>query len=433
MNDFLVLTLSLLSVLFFNIKPILGLSFTLPLFFYYFPEKLSLFLIPLYPLLDFFVRKGVPSVASFWDEGFIILLFLILFFRIKKSKINLTSLIIPVLIFLLFLLLSTYLSSIDYRVSIDGIRSYLEMFLFFLIFINFIDDKKTISTILNIASVSLLIISFYGIYQFIFKVSIPLAWIDKDLETTISTRAFSIFGSPNALAGYLILLIPIFFIQIINEKKLLKKLYYIFVVLVSLICLLFTLSRAAQLSIAFAFIIFTLLYKDKRYFLVIFLLLILSLSIPQIRTRFTNLISPIYLEKAKTYGRIYRWNLALSIFSLHPISGVGPGGFGGAVASKLGMFEGLYVDNYYLKTLVETGIFGFLSFLYLLFSILKKGVSNIIKIFDENSKNLSLGIFLGIFAFLMNNFTENLWEIPTLSVTFWMVVSFLYILGRRND
>lgn len=433
MTDFGIIVFSLLTVLSFPIKPILSLSFTLPLFFYYFPENLPLFLIPLYPLIDFFIRRGVPSVASFWDEGFIILLFLIIFFRLKKKEFKLTSLIIPILLFLFFLLFSTYLSSIDYRVAIDGIRSYLEMFLFFLIFINYIKDQKMINILLDIASVALLIISLYGIYQFIFRVSIPAAWIDKDLETSISTRAFSIFGSPNALAGYLILLIPIFFILFLDEKRVYKKLYYIFVLLVSLICLLFTLSRAAQLSIVATFIIFTLLYKDKRYFFVIIILLLTFISIPQIKTRFLNLISPIYLEKAKTYGRIYRWNLAISIFSLHPLSGVGPGGFGGAVASKLGMFEGLYVDNYYLKTLVETGIFGILSFLYLIFSILKKGILNIIKLFDEKSRNLSLGIFLGILAFLLNNFTENLWEIPVLSVTLWMLVSFLFILGKKND
>ncbi|MGB9749835.1 MAG: O-antigen ligase family protein [Caldisericia bacterium] len=433
MVDFGSILFSLLAVLSFPIKPILSLSFTLPLFFYYFPENLPLFLIPLYPLLDFFIRRGVPSVSSIWDEGFIILLFLIIFLRLKKKEIKFTSLIIPVLIFLIFLLFSTYFSSIDYRVAVDGIRSYLEMFLFFLIIINYVEDKKMLNILLDIASFSLLVISLYGIYQFIFKVSIPAAWIDKDLETSISTRAFSIFGSPNALAGYLILLIPIFFMLFLDEKKTFKKLYYIFVVLVSLLALLFTLSRAAQLSIIIAFMIFTLLYKDKRYFLVIILLLLALISVPQIRTRFLNLISPVYLEKAKTYGRIYRWNLALSIFSLHPFSGVGPGGFGGAVASKLGMFEGLYVDNYYLKTLVETGIFGLLSFLYLIFSILKKGISNMIKLFDEKSKNLSLGIFLGISAFLMNNFTENLWEIPVLSVTLWTLVSFLFILSKKND
>jgi len=433
MVNFGAIIFSLLSVLSLPIQPILSLSFTLPLFFYYFPKNLPLFLIPLYPILDFFIRRGFPSLASYWDEGFIILLLLIILLRVKKKEIKFTSLIIPVLIFLLFLLFSAYFSSIDYRVAIDGIRSYLEMFLFFLILINYIEDKKTVNVLLDIASVVLLIISLYGIFQFIFKVSIPRTWIDKDLETSISTRAFSIFGSPNAFAGYLILLLPTFFMLFIEEKKISKKIYYFLVVLISLFALFFTLSRAAQLSIIASFILFALLYKDKRYFLVVLLVLLAFISIPQIRTRFMSLVSPIYIEKLKTFGRIYRWNLALSIFSLHPLSGVGPGGFGGAVASRLGMFEGLYVDNYYLKTLVETGIFGFLSFLYLIFSILKKGISNFIKLFDEKSKSLSLGIFLGILAFFLNNFTENLWEIPVLSVTLWMLVSFLYILGEKND
>jgi O-antigen ligase len=265
------------------------------------------------------------------------------------------------------------------------------------------------------------------------KVSIPSSWIDKDLEVSISTRAFSIFGSPNAFAGYLILLIPLIFVKFIYEKKFIKKSFYLIVLASSLFALLFTLSRAAQLSIAFSFLLFTLLYKDKRYFIVLVVLILIAFSLPQVRIRFLNLLSPIYLEKAKTYGRLFRWNLAISIFQLKPIFGVGPGGFGGAVASRLGMYEGLYVDNYYLKTLVEIGFIGIVSFLYLIFSILRKGFSNLINLIDEKEKAISLGIVLGLIAFFLNNLTENLWEIPSLSVTMWSLTAILFLFRRESE
>lgn len=417
---------SFLTAISLLVKPQIGLIFSLPLFFYYLPYKLTFYLIPLYPIIDFFVRNLFPQISSIWDEGFIFLLILIFLLRVKTKKIKFTELIYPVLTFLLALLLSSYFTKIDTRIAFDGIRSYLEMFLFFLIVINFINDKKDIDNFINLSSFSVLILSLYGIYQYIARVSIPSSWIDKDLETTISTRAFSIFGSPNAFAGYLILLIPLIFTVFLVEKKLTKKLYYFLVLGASLFALLFTLTRAAQISIIFSFLLFTLLYKDKRYFLLLIIFILIAFSIPQIRVRFLNLLSPIYLEKAKTYGRLFRWNLAISIFSLKPIFGVGPGGFGGAVASRLGMFEGLYVDNYYLKTLVEVGLVGFISFLYLIFSILRKGASNLINLTQEKEKMICLGIFLGLIAFFLNNITENLWEIPTLSVTMWSLIGILY-------
>lgn len=417
---------SFLTAVFLLIKPQIGFIFSIPLFFYYFPYKLPFYIIPLYPIIDFLVRNLFPQISSIWDEGFIFLLILIFLLRVKSKKIKFTELIYPVLIFLLALLISSYFTKIDTRIAFDGIRSYLEMFLFFLIVINFINDKKDIEIFINLSTVSVLFLSLYGIYQYIARVSIPSSWIDKDLETTISTRAFSIFGSPNAFAGYLILLIPLFFTIFLVEKKLTKKLHYFLVLGASLFALLFTLTRAAQISIIFSFLLFTLLYKDKRYFLVLIIFILIAFSIPQIRVRFLNLLSPIYLEKAKTYGRLFRWNLAISIFSLKPIFGVGPGGFGGAVASRLGMFEGLYVDNYYLKTLVEVGLVGFISFLYLIFSILRKGVSNLINLIQEKEKMICLGIFLGLIAFFLNNLTENLWEIPTLSVTMWSLIGILY-------
>ncbi|MDI6860450.1 MAG: O-antigen ligase family protein [Caldisericia bacterium] len=415
-----------LTVISFLIKPQFGFVFSLPLLFYYFPYKFLFYLIPFYPLLDFFIRNSFPPFSSIWDEAFIFLLILIFLLRSKTQKIKFTEIIYPVFVFLFVLLLSSYFTKIDTRIAFDGIRSYLEMFLFFLIVVNFIDDKKDVEIFINLSSISLLFLSLYGIYQYIARVPIPSSWVDKDLEVTISTRAYSIFGSPNAFAGYLILLIPLIFTMFLSEKKLIKKLYYLFVLGLSLFALLFTLTRAAQISIIFSFLLFTLLYKDKRYFLVLIFFIIIAFSIPQIRIRFLNLLSPIYLEKAKTYGRLFRWNLAIMIFSLKPIFGVGPGGFGGAVASRLGMFEGLYVDNYYLKTLVETGFVGFISFIYLIFSILRKGVSNLINLKNEKEKMISLGIFLGLVAFFLNNITENLWEIPILSATMWSLVSILF-------
>ncbi len=417
---------SFLTAVSLLIKPQIGFIFSIPLFFYYLPYKLPFYLIPLYPIIDFLVRNLFPQISSIWDEGFIFLLILIFLLRVKSKRIKFTELIYPVFIFLLALLVSSYFTKIDTRIAFDGIRSYLEMFLFFLIVINFINDKKDIEIFINLSTVSVLFLSLYGIYQYIARVSIPSSWIDKDLETTISTRAFSIFGSPNAFAGYLILLIPLIFTIFLFEKKLTKKLHYFLVLGASSFALLFTLTRAAQISIIFPFLLFTLLYKDKRYFLVLIIFILIAFSIPQIRVRFLNLLSPIYLEKAKTYGRLFRWNLAISIFSLKPIFGVGPGGFGGAVASRLGMFEGLYVDNYYLKTLVEVGLVGFISFLYLIFSILRKGVSNLINLIQEKEKMICLGIFLGLIAFFLNNLTENLWEIPTLSVTMWSLIGILY-------
>ena len=206
-----------------------------------------------------------------------------------------------------------------------------------------------------------------------------------------------------------------------------------FVTLVSLSALLFTLTRAAWLSIFLALFIFTLIYKDKRIFFLLVILVISSYFVPQIRTRFMNLLSPVYMEKARTYGRIYRWNLAIDIFKRNPLFGVGPGGFGGAVASRIGFFEGIYVDNYYLKTLVETGIFGFISFLYMIFTIIKRGIATVVNRNDGFLKSVALGITFGIIAFLINNVTENLWEVVPLSAGMWTLAGILFSIRRIND
>ena len=67
----------------------------------------------------------------------------------------------------------------------------------------------------------------------------------------------------------------------------------------------------------------------------------------------------------------------MTYLALDPVFGFGLGMFGGAVAMQHQIYKWVsyfYVDNYYLKILVEMGWIGFSCYLFLLAALLFNGV-----------------------------------------------------------
>jgi putative inorganic carbon (hco3(-)) transporter len=380
---------------------------------------------PFFVLIDYAIKTAGSGVGGWWDEALLILLFVFLFFhkaRNKQLSFHLTSISYPVLLFVFFALISISLSTeVTLSQGIEGIRSVVQSFLFFLIFLNAPLSKKHNRGLLLLILSAGAITALYGLYQYAVGVPNPPHWLDKDLEIGLS-RAFSFLGSPNAFAAYGVLLLPL------SLAFMLKKTYRwhhraLFAAFSLLLAagIFSSLTRAAWVALLPALVLFGVLIKKTRLMLGLLLILLImaSLSSP-IRTRFLNLFSDQYQQKSEMGGRNYRWNLAWSIFDQSPLFGRGPGSYGGAVAYRAQAFQGLYVDNYYLQILSNFGFLGFLAFLWIIIEIIRNLILSA-KFAQEHDKIIIYGILCGVLAFLIHNVTENLIEVIPLSVVFWVL------------
>lgn len=402
--------------------------------------EIALLSLPLFVIIDFFVKNYTSGFFGLWDEAIFLFLLTIILYRLYKGKkftFKFTNLIYPILAFLFVGLLSTYVSKeVSIGQGIEGIRSVIQSFIFFLIVINANISKKASRFLLFISILACVIASLYGIYQYTAGIAVPPNWLDKDTEVGMGTRAFSFLGSPNAFAGYCVLFAPIclgfFFRKKLNISH--KALFMLFFFTITG-GLLSTLTRAALLAFIPSLILFGILIKRTKIVLPLVLILIVAiLSVSPIRQRFLNLFSEQYQVKSEIGGRNYRWNLALSIFEENPILGRGPGSYGGATAYRYQEFNGLYVDNYYLEILSNYGFLGFIIFLWLIFEIIRTVLISLNKV-SEDDKYIIYGILCGIIGFLIHNFTENLWEIIPLSVLMWFILGIAINLacGGEND
>ena len=391
----------------------------------------GLYALAAYAPLDYFLRANLPSsLARIWPLLLMALMLIGIALRLIKEKnrrFYFTELGLPLLLFLLWNCVSLAFSEAFFSVGFEGIRAILQTSIFFFLTVNAIRNRKKLRSLLYFLTLVLVLISLYAIYQHIIQVPVKPGWVDVDFEQDIKTRSYSIFPSPNALSGYIVLFFPLVLTLFLEEKRPLAKVYFLGAALLMGLALMYTLTRAGWLVCGLSLLLLGLLH-DRR---VLVFLLILGLALPflpEFSTRLATMITGEYWIKSATAGRLYRWQLGLEIAEGHPLFGTGPGTFGGAVAYRAGYWPGIYADNYYIKTAAELGYAGLALFLVTLVFILIGGFRRLRSVKDKDWKNLGWAIQTGIFAFMAHNFTENLWEEPPLTVAFWFLCGLLYLL-----
>lgn len=397
------------------------------------------YLVSLYIIVDFCVRQffASPFLGSYWDEllfmGCVALWFYKwLVFR-KQKPYSLSPMDLPLVFFFGFGIFLLLVNSPDMIIGIEGFRAVLEYMIWFFVIVQLLKTPKGARNLLYIIILVGGLLSFDGLRQYIFNVPMPKNWVDLSEMSFIRTRVYSIMGNPNALASLMVLLIPPCFSLILFEKNTYKKLIFGLFTLTMTATLVFTFTRAAWIGFVAAIFIFVLL-KDKRLLLpALFATAVLGVLVvifmPSVANRVLYLLSPDYLASSAVGGRIFRWNLGIEKLMENLWLGTGFGRFGGAVAANHGIRDTVYMDNYYLKIAVETGLLGITAFVLLIGSLIVWCLRAIRNLKKSPYVNLVQGIFAGMCGLLIHAFAENVFEVPSVNTYFWIMAGIVMYLG----
>lgn len=385
-----------------------------------------------------------------------ILTTLIVFFWLIKMIIGRkiiyrrTILEIPLILFLISQILSTYIS-IDRYTSIFGYYSrfnggLLSVVSYILLYFSFVSnmDQKSASKTIKFILVSSMLVSIYGIMEH-FGID-KHVWVQDVVE-----RVFSTFGQPNWLAAFLVGVVP--FAWVIFTKS--KRILYLFPFLIFFVTLLFTKSRSGILGFVIASVIFwggyILKIKSKKVFSALLPASLITIvivavvgtpwtpSVNKLLTKSvessppkTQVIIPALESGGTESGDIRKivWKGALTIFKKYPFLGSGVETFAYAyyqVRPKehnlTSEWEFLYnkAHNEYLNYLATTGVFGFTSYLL----ILGASIVIFIKLFKKDYlyslafTSGYIGIaFTNIFGFSVVPISLLIFLLPALAVTF---------------
>lgn len=390
-------------------------------------NRYLIYLLTAYVLVDYLVRNtGLSFLSSSWDELLFILIIgvWILLSGVKRAHPIGGKLVIPLMLFYTVVFLIFFIKKGETSIALMELRAIIEYTFWFFIGLNLVQDRQQAKNVCDIFLVVGLVVALYGIYQYVAGVEIPASWVDK-AEGSVRSRAFSFLGSPNVLGSFLILHITIAFSSFMAARHWLKKRVYLGTTAISFLALVFTLSRAAWLVFALAFLLLAL-WLDKRIILALLLLAVITpIAVPSVGDRVAYMMSPEYAESSAEGGRVARWSKAAEYWRAEPATGLGLGKFGGGVAIFAYPDSAYSVDNYYLKIGTEMGYIGLLAFLFLLLSGIRQGKKALDNVQDPYLRLLGTGIFVGLLAILGHNLVENMFERPLMATYFWFFLGIL--------
>lgn len=397
--------------------------------------------VALYLPLDYFLRQYIPIgiVASLWDEGLMLLAFAYVCWRKAMRRAPMGTRATPVdgYIFL-FVAVSFFLMcavSPYMGIAIDGLRAVVQYIFWFFVVIRLVEDDRDFGILYGTLAVIAVLIGLHGIYQFIVATPIPAAWVSQT-EESVRTRVFSITGSPNIMGSFLVMFAPMVAGVAYYAKKLWVKLAAICCTGMMCLSIIFTFSKGAWGGLVVAVLVFAI-FLDRR---LIALMAVggagALLCIPSIANRITYMFTADYMEASQRAGRMVRWETGLELLhESNPWLGFGLGRFGGAVAmqnqimEKTDTFEYFYMDNYYLKTLVEMGYIGLIFFIILLIGMALWCLRAIGRTRQSDVRPLAVAMFAGMCGVLTHCYFENIFEVPYMTAYFWTLAAGVLYLG----
>lgn len=265
--------------------------------------------------------------------------------------------------------------------AFDGSLDFLKMYLIFVIIATDFTDSRSIKKICLTVIISTTIASVWGIIEYA-----------TGRSHTIELRSV---GHVNHSAIYLsiVLVLAISLFRYLENR--LEKIFIVLSSFIILLSLILTGSRATVLGIIAALVSIFIFSKKKKQFAYIFVTIIVTvviilISVPnlQLLQKNTSLSDNSLIE------RISLWKNAWELFISHPIFGVG--------AKHFRLYNthnsGSHAHNLYFNTIAQLGIVGFISFVLILYLIIKS-----LKASYYNRESSLWTAALGVFIIVLVN------------------------------
>lgn len=393
--------------------------------------------------IDWLIRDvaKIDALGSIWDEALMLLCIFYILWRLmftngEPKKPRLTPLDAPVLLFMCVGLLVMVMVSPVPSVAFAGYRAVCQSMLWFFIVTRLIEDDRDLKFFFYSLCIMALAIGLHGIYQYIVGAPMPAKWVAAAETTDMRTRIYSITGSPNIMGALMVMCAPLFAALAYYAKPLWAKCLAWGATGILCLAVIFTFSRGAWFGLAIAVVLFCLLVDFKLLAIAGLAVGALILFVPAIGDRIGFLFTSDFASANNKGGRGERWAMGFTLLRTSPVWGFGLGRFGGAIAMQNQSIEGLnyfYMDNYYMKTLVEMGYVGLSFYIFLLASNALSTLRGLFRAKGTKLRILAAGLFSGAVGVLAHSFFENIFEEPYMNSYFWCIAAaIMYICFLRK-
>ena len=338
-------------------------------------------------------------------------------------KFRYTPLNAWVIVFIAVYALSS-IASLSLATSLQIALLVISFILFYFVIINSITSNKQLNMMIGIFTVIGLLISMYGIYQYLFAGTFASnSFVDKEMFEDITTRVSGTFDNPNVMGEYLLLVIPLALTYFFNCKGWLKKLIAFGIVGVMGICLALTYSRGCYLGLVACIGVFLLLINLRFILLCLAGVVALPFVLPQsIMNRLTSIGNT---NDSSTSYRISIWKGALDMIKDYWYRPIGQGTVAFNSIYPLYSYSGVgaeHTHNLFLQLIIETGIVGIITFVGVIFKFYQYLCNGVTKCVEKTLSIKMIAFISGMTGFLIQSMFDNTWYNNRIILIFWIFI-----------
>lgn len=324
-----------------------------------------------------------------------------------------------IIAYILICFFSTIMGGLYGKINVVGlffVLKYFEYFIVFFMAVNFVKTKEQVKTFVILLLITCAITVFIGFLQ------IPAG---KRVTAPFEGAA----GEPGTFGGYLIMMMSVSIGLFLTSESRRTKILLAGLIVMTLVVVMATESRAAWMGMPFMYLVFIVLSKKKLLLIGIMVALIAASPVilpKNVKERFSGTFKTERGYQAKLGGknlaldssaslRVMSWQGVLKDLKYHPIFGYGITGY-------------WFIDAQYFRTLIELGILGLCVYLYLMYQIFRFLLQTYRMSDDNYVKGLTMGVLAGFISLLIHSIGSNTFIIVRIMEPFWFLMGLLVVL-----
>jgi hypothetical protein len=296
-----------------------------------------------------------------------------------------------------------------------------EYFFLFTMIVNYVQTEKEVNNILNLLFIACGAMVVLGMLQVVSGGNVSAFFGGSGRER-------------NTLGGYFVLMGAVVAGVVLHTKSPLEKTFLSIMLGMIVIVLLFSISRSGWVaSIVVTIVLFICVKKKNIYMMTIAIMLFtLPFFIPSVvheRINFTLHQAARPMEQFVFFGfhfdtstsaRIFGAQAALRELFKHPFFGFGITGW-------------YFIDGQFFRVLIETGLFGLASFLWVLTGV-HTTIRRVMKLdLAPRLQGMAVGFYAGFWGLMVHAFTANTFIIVRISEPFWCLAGLTVILYQAAE
>jgi putative inorganic carbon (hco3(-)) transporter len=401
-------------------------------------DAISMWLLSLFFGLAPFVSTNMMSVLLMGCAGFWLLL-TIADGEADSTQSGLTPIHLLVMLYWGIAVVAVGLSP----VKVAALKGLFKLTLYLLLFVfmaRVLRSRKLRDWLIGIYLHIALLVSAYGIRQWIFGAEPLATWSDPTNEFSNVTRVYSYLRNPNLLAGYVIPAIAFSIMAMFAWKRRLPKLLAAIMAVTNTLCLIFTFSRGGWIALVVMFVAIALLlgywhHLYRRAWVLpaaiggmIGFIALSAIFVPAVRSRVLTIFSG--RNDSSNNFRMNVWLSAIQMIKARPILGIGPGNDAFNLVYPIysrTRFTALGAYSVPLEILVETGIIGFTCFNWMILVSFNQAAHqlNQYRAARDPHGYWLLAAVATIIGLMCQGFVDTVWYRPQVNSLWWFAIAMI--------